>query len=87
MSEEWLLKEGYVDNIDNYDKMSVQEKWYILAMVANLYYNGNLTQSQIANRIFTSRSKVSRLLKEAREMGLVEIYIREPWERELWYEQ
>ncbi len=87
MSEEWLLKEGYVDNIDNYDKMSVQEKWYILAMVANLYYNGNFTQSQIANRIFTSRSKVSRLLKEAREMGLVEIYIREPWERELWYEQ
>lgn len=72
-----------IDGIDNYEKMSVQDKYYILAMVANLYYNYNLTQNQIADRIYTSRSKVSRLLKEAREVGIVEIYIREMWERQL----
>lgn len=76
-----------MDNLDNYDRMSLQEKWYILAMVANLYYNCNLTQNQIADRIYISRSKVSRLLKEARELGIVEIYIRELWERELDCEQ
>ncbi|MBS6196037.1 MAG: sugar-binding transcriptional regulator [Clostridiales bacterium] len=71
----------------NYEAMSVQEKWNILAMVANLYYNSEMTQNQIAERLYTSRSKVSRMLKEARELGIVEIYIKEPWERNLAYEQ
>lgn len=67
--------------------MSVQERWNILATVANLYYNAELTQNQIAQRLYTSRSKISRMLKEARELGIVEINIREPWERNLDYEQ
>ncbi|MDC7286373.1 sugar-binding transcriptional regulator [Blautia schinkii] len=71
----------------NYEAMSVREKWNMLAMVANLYYNSDLTQNQIAERLYTSRSKVSRMLKEARRLGIVEIYIREPWERNLDYEQ
>lgn len=76
-----------MENIRNYEAMSVQEKWNILATVANLYYNSELTQNQIAERLYTSRSKVSRMLKEARELGIVEICIREPWERNLEYEQ
>lgn len=76
-----------MEDIRNYEAMSVQEKWNILATVANLYYNSELTQNQIAERLYTSRSKVSRMLKEARELGIVEIYIREPWERNLDYEQ
>lgn len=76
-----------MEDIRNYETMSVQEKWNILAMVANLYYNSEMTQSQIAERLYTSRSKVSRMLKEARELGIVEIYIKEPWERNLEYEQ
>lgn len=80
-------EKNVMENIDSYDKMSVQEKWYVLAMVANLYYNNNLTQSQIADRIYTSRSKVSRLLKEARDLEIVEIHIHEMWERDLEYEQ
>ncbi|MDO4633692.1 MAG: sugar-binding transcriptional regulator [Eubacteriales bacterium] len=74
-------------NLDNYDQFSVQEKWYIMSMVANLYYNKNLTQDEIAKRIYTSRSKVSRLLKEAKELGIVEIRIQELWERSLNYEE
>lgn len=76
-----------MEDIKNYEGMSVQEKWNVLATVANLYYNSELTQNQIADRFYTSRSKISRMLKEAREMGIVEIYIREPWERNLDYEQ
>lgn len=56
-----------MENIKNYESMSVQEKWNMLAAVANLYYNSELTQNQIAERLYTSRSKVSRMLKEARE--------------------
>lgn len=76
-----------MENIRNYESMSVQEKWNILATVANLYYNSELTQNQIAERLYISRSKVSRMLKEARELGIVEICIHEPWERNLDYEQ
>ncbi|MCI8504741.1 MAG: sugar-binding transcriptional regulator [Lachnospiraceae bacterium] len=71
----------------NYEGMSVQERWNLLATVANLYYNSELTQSQIAERLYTSRSKVSRLLKEARKQGVVVIHIQESWARNLDYEK
>lgn len=70
-----------------YESMTVQEKWNVLAAVANLYYNSELTQNEIAERLYTSRSRVSRMLKEARELGIVEISVHEPWERMLAYEQ
>ncbi len=50
----------------------------MLAEVAHLYYVKNLTQRHIAERIGVSRSKVSRMLREARSSGLVEIRIRSP---------
>jgi deoxyribonucleoside regulator len=59
----------------------------MLASVANLYYNAELTQNQIAERFFTSRSKISRMLKEARRLGIVEIKIIEPWDRNMELEQ
>ena len=31
--------------------MTVQEKWSILATVANLYYNSEMTQNEIADRM------------------------------------
>lgn len=49
-----------------------------LAEVAHLYYIKNLTQEHIADRIGMSRSNVSRMLKEARARGLVEIRIHAP---------
>jgi deoxyribonucleoside regulator len=51
----------------------------LLAEVASLYYEHNLTQAEIARRIATSRSTVSRLLQEARETGIVEVTIHYPW--------
>jgi DNA-binding transcriptional regulator LsrR (DeoR family) len=49
-----------------------------LAEVAQLYYIEDLTQEHIASRIGTSRSNVSRMIKEARMRGLVEIQVHSP---------
>ena len=52
----------------------------LLLEVAHMYYEQDMTQQEIANKIFLSRSKVSRLIKEAKELGLVEITIKSPFE-------
>lgn len=57
------------------------EKLSLLAEVASMYYEQNLTQSEIATRIYSSRSKVSRLLTRAKERGVVEVKIHYPGER------
>jgi deoxyribonucleoside regulator len=49
-----------------------------LADVARQYYIEDLTQAQIARGIGVSRSHISRMLKEARERGIVEIRIHHP---------
>lgn len=54
------------------------EDQFLLAEVAQLYYVRDLTQEQIARRIGVSRSNVSRMLKEARSQGMVEIRIHSP---------
>jgi len=51
----------------------------LLARVASLYYDQELTQEDVARRVGVSRSKISRLLKEARKEGIVEIVINYPW--------
>jgi DNA-binding transcriptional regulator LsrR (DeoR family) len=55
------------------------ERSELLAQVATLYYDDNKTQAEIARRLETSRSTVSRLLQEARDTGIVEIMIHYPW--------
>ena len=47
----------------------------LLIEVARLYYEQQLTQSEIGRRINVSRSTVSRLLQEARDTGIVTITI------------
>ncbi len=54
------------------------EDQFLLAEVAQLYYARDFTQEQIAQRIGVSRSNVSRMLKEARAQGMVEIRIHSP---------
>jgi DNA-binding transcriptional regulator LsrR (DeoR family) len=46
-----------------------------LARVAYMYYEQELTQQQIASRLHISRIKVSRLLKRARDTGVVSVKI------------
>ena len=45
---------------------------------ARMYYEDDLSQQQIAERLGVSRSTVSRLLQMAREQGIVHIEIRPP---------
>lgn len=59
-------------------RRAVEDERLLLAEVAQQYYVDDLTQEQIARRIGVSRSNVSRMLKEARERGLVEIRIHHP---------
>lgn len=49
-----------------------------LAEVAELYYLKDFTQERIARKIGTSRSNVSRMIREARLRNLVEIKIHSP---------
>lgn len=47
-----------------------------ISQVAHMYYNKDMLQPDIAEKMFFSRSKVSRMLKKARELGIVEIKVK-----------
>ena len=53
----------------------MDEKESMLRDVSKYYYVENLTQAQIAHRLGISRPKVSRLLADAREKGIVKVFI------------
>ena len=55
--------------------LSVHERAQLVA-AARLYYERNLTQAQIAQRLNVSRPSVSKMLARARELGIVHIEIR-----------
>ena len=57
------------------------EKQKRLAYVARRYYLEDQKQSDIAQELGVSRPLVSRMLSEARELGIVEITIHEPGAR------
>lgn len=63
---------GVVDTMDTEDRLE------FLGQVAAWYYEDDLDQTEIAQRIGKSRSMVSRLLREARDRGLVEFRVRFP---------
>jgi DNA-binding transcriptional regulator LsrR (DeoR family) len=49
-----------------------------LVAAARMYYVENLSQAEVAQRVGTSRSNVSRMLAAAVEQGIVEIRINDP---------
>jgi deoxyribonucleoside regulator len=46
--------------------------------IAKLYYEGNLTQQEIARLLGLSRIKVHRILTQAKDLGIVEIKVHAP---------
>jgi len=64
-----------------------EEQLQQLAEVAHLYYELELDQSEIAARLNVSRSSISRLLTEARELGVVEFRINFPLQRDMLLEE
>lgn len=60
------------------DYRSLSAEDHVVLKVCHLYYEHNLTQAQVAARMGFSRPKVSKLLAEGRDRGLVKIEIAEP---------
>jgi deoxyribonucleoside regulator len=58
--------------------VSIGRREDLLVLVASLYYEQDYSQQEIADRLQKTRSNISRLLKEAKEKGVVEIRIRKP---------
>jgi deoxyribonucleoside regulator len=65
----------------------MNEREDLLAMVASLYYKLHQNQGEIAERLGVSTSKVSRLLKDAWDRGIIEVNIRAPIPRDFALEQ
>ena len=59
----------------------------LLLEVSRMYYEEELTQLEIANRLLFSRTTVSRMLTEAKKRGIVHIRITHPMERVLGLER
>ena len=55
-----------------------KEELRLLVKVARMYYEEGLNQDAITGRLALSRSKVSRLMAQARETGIVQISVVEP---------
>ena len=49
----------------------------LLLRICRLYYEQNVSQDTIAEKFHLSRSYISKLLKEARDLGLVEIRVKD----------
>lgn len=50
----------------------------LMSKISSMYYDREMNQQEIANRLQLSRPKVSRMLKQAREQGIVQINIVTP---------
>lgn len=57
------------------------ERMEFLSRIASMYYEQNMTQQAISDMLGYSRSAISRFLTEARDVGIVEIRVRHPLER------
>lgn len=60
---------------------------HLLAQVASMYYEQEMTQNQIATQLGLSRVKIYRLLKQAKEKQVVQITINWPLERDALFEK
>ena len=59
------------------------EEHHLWAKVAKLYYEDELTQSEIAQKLGYSRIKIHRILNAARDAGIVQIHIQPPQDTDL----
>jgi deoxyribonucleoside regulator len=58
------------------------ERVKLLVNIARLYYEHNCNQQTIAEKLGLSRPYVSKLINEAKEAGIVEIKVNDPYETE-----
>ena len=58
----------------------------LIVKIAQLYYEQDMTQAQIARELGIYRTTISRLLKRGREQGIVTIAINYDYHENLWLE-
>lgn len=63
------------------------EETELMLRASRLYYEDGWTQQQVADGLNVSRPRVSRLLQRAREQGIVEIRINDPFSTSLQFEE
>ena len=56
----------------------------LIVKIAQLYYEQDMTQAQIARELGIYRTTISRLLKRGREQGIVTIAINYDYNENLW---
>ncbi len=59
--------------------MRRREEVQVMLQVARMYYQDDLSQQEIAQHLDLSRQKVSRLLKQARAQGIVQVRLSDPF--------
>ena len=59
----------------------------LIVKIAQLYYEQEMTQAQIAHELGIYRTTISRLLKRGRELGVVTIAINYDYNDSLWLEE
>ena len=59
-------------------KLYSDDELSLMAEIASLYYNDNLSQQEIADKFYFSRTKITRMLQKALECGVVQIKINIP---------
>ena len=62
--------------------MSAVENRRLLAKVCEMYYLMDMSQKEIAARLNISRPQICRMIAQAREIGIVEIRIHNPQEKD-----
>lgn len=67
--------------------MSVIHNQRLIAKICEMYYLLNMSQKEIASRLNISRPHICRILSQARENGMVEIRINNPYYKETVIEQ
>jgi DNA-binding transcriptional regulator LsrR (DeoR family) len=65
----------------------MNERTRLLIKVSTLYYIDGLNQQEIASRLGISRPQISRMLSSAKDEGIVNITIKNPYAAEQKYEQ
>lgn len=67
--------------------METSDDIRLIVKIAQLYYEQDMTQAQIARELGIYRTTISRLLKRGREQGVVTIAINYDCNENLWLEQ
>ena len=62
--------------------MREHERIKLLVNIARLYYEHNCSQQEIAKKLGLSRPYISKLINEAKQSGIVQIQISDPYESE-----